>query len=355
MTEPTEQQPSNTDDRRQRIREAVRFFYDLQKLRIQQGNRAGSATIMLEEADREFHNKRAGALNSLERAELRNVERLCKKEPIYEWLRKQRGVGPTLAGVIISEIDVHRAPTVSALWRFAGLDVRGSGWTDTLDYDAEHTPEDAEFTAADLNAMDDVRIHDEPVVFSEGDAMFYLKHETPSHRYWISDDGAKVRAQHFVSGHAPRPTKGQKLGYNAWLRTKLVGVMADCMIKSKSPWREFYDQYKHRKQHSVVQQCMACEGTTKAKKGENKGKKCKNCNGTGGPAPWGESDGHRHRAAMRYMVKMFLAQLWEEWRKLEGLEIPRRYSEAVLGRVHGDHGGINVSSVASMNPLATST
>ena len=36
------------DDRRQRIREAVRFLYDLQKLRIQQGNRAGSETIMLD-------------------------------------------------------------------------------------------------------------------------------------------------------------------------------------------------------------------------------------------------------------------------------------------------------------------
>lgn len=267
-----EEQPKTSnpeDDRRQRIRESVRFFYDLQKLRIQQGNRAGSETIMLDEVDQNFHESRSVAMSSLERTELKNVERLCKKEKIYPWLKKQKGIGPTLAGVIISEIDIHKAETVSALWKFCGLDVR--------------------------------------------------------------------------DGKAPRPTKGQKLGYNGWLRTKLVGVAADCMLKCRSEWREHYDNYKHRKQHTLVDQCAGCDGKGKAKKGEGKGKKCKNCNGTGGPAPWGESDGHRHRAAMRYMTKMFLAELWKEWRAAEDLEVKAPYAEAVLGRVHGDHGGAGVS------------
>jgi hypothetical protein len=255
-------------DKRQRLREAVRFFYDLQKLRIQQGNRAGSDTIMLDTKDQEFHEARSKTLNELERRELKNIERLCKTEKIYTWLKSQRGIGPTMCGVIMAEIDIKRAETVSALWKYTGLDVQ--------------------------------------------------------------------------NGKAPRPTKGQKLTYNAWLRTKIVGVAADCMIKAGSPWRVYYDNYKLRLQSMNLEKCMGCDGTGKAKMGENKGKKCKNCKGVGKNAPWGASDGHRHRAAIRYMMKAFLRELYKEWRTLEGLEVRPPYAEAVLGRVHGDHGGAGV-------------
>ena len=34
-----------------------------------------------------------------------------------------------------------------------------------------------------------------------------------------------------------------------------------------------------------------------------------------------KTKGHRHNAAIRYMVKRFLADLYNVWRKLEGLEI----------------------------------
>lgn len=263
-----------TEDQRQRLREAVRFFYDLQKLRIQQGNRAGSDTIMLDTRDIEFHDSRSKTLNSLERAELKNIERLCKESApeIYKWLRAQKGIGPTMAGVILSEVDIYRAETVSALWKFAGLDVQ--------------------------------------------------------------------------NGKAPRRTKGQKLTYNSWFRTKMVGVAAGCMIKAGSDWRRFYDNRKTRRENQLVPTCMNCEGTGKAKIGEHKGKKCKNCGGTGKNAPWGASAGHRNRDAIRYMIKMFLQEMWLKWREIEGLEVHAPYAEAVLGRVHGDHGGAGVQPPA---------
>lgn len=255
---------------KQALRQAVRFFYDLQKLRIQQGNRGSSEAIILDDKDREFHEVRSDTLNTLERRELRHIEKLCREFSIYPWLKKQKGIGPTLAGVILSEIDITRAETPSSIWRFAGVDVQ--------------------------------------------------------------------------DGKAPRRTKGQVNTYNSFLRTKLLGVAADCMLRAGSEWRTFYDNYKTRKQNQRVEVCMACEGTKKAKKGELKGKPCKNCSATGGPAPWGESDGHRHRAALRYMIKMFLAALYNEWRPLEGLPVAAPYSEAYLGRVHGDHGGARPAS-----------
>lgn len=256
---------------RERIRQSVRFFYDLQKLRIQMGNRAGSDTAELEESDREHHETRAKTMHDLEKRELRHVRNLCKEHPIFPWLIEQKGVGPTMAGVIIAEVDIHRAETISALWKFAGLDVG-------------------------------------------------------------------------PDGRAPRRTKGKKNTYNSWLRTKLVGVLADCMIKANSPWREHYDHRKHRRQHQLVQQCMGCDGTGKAKQGEDKGKKCKNCKGTGGPAPWGTGDAHRHRDALRAMIKAFLRELWVKWREAEGLPVTEEYKVAVLGRVHGDHGGASLDT-----------
>jgi hypothetical protein len=40
--------------------------------------------------------------------------------------------------------------------------------------------------------------------------------------------------------------------------------------------------------------------------------------------------------AIRYMVKRFLADLYKNWRAIEGLVVAPEYSEGVLGKVHGE-------------------
>ncbi|KKK77226.1 hypothetical protein LCGC14_2855760, partial [marine sediment metagenome] len=47
------------------------------------------------------------------------------------------------------------------------------------------------------------------------------------------------------------------------------------------------------------------------------------------------SDGHAHRMALRYMVKMVLADIWKDWRALEGLDVRAPYQEAYLNHKHG--------------------
>lgn len=250
------------EQKRMEMRQAVRFFYDFQKLRIQSSNRSGSETAALSRGHLDTLAVQAFLLETLEKKALGNVKDLLKGWPIYnQWLKDQKGCGPTMSGVLLSEIDIHRAETPSAIWAYCGLAV-----------DAD--------------------------------------------------------------GHAQRRKKGEKCGYNPWLKSKIVKVLADCMIKARSPWREFYDNYKTRKQNQRVEICMACDGKKKINNA-----KCSNCKGTGGPAPWGKSDAHRHAAAMRYMVKMFLLEFWKEWRQLEGLPIVEPYAEVYLGRKHGDHGG----------------
>ena len=95
-------------------------------------------------------------------------------------------------------------------------------------------------------------------------------------------------------------TKGEKAPYNKWLRTKLCGVLGASFLKSKSPYSEFYYDYKNR--------------WVSAEKGK--------------------SDMHRHKAATRYMIKMFLIDLYVFWRTLEGLPVRPPYQEEYLGHKH---------------------
>lgn len=302
MTDDTQTEETNEHAR---IRTAVRFFYDLQTLRIQNGNRTSRTKSTLTKAEEAYFDKTKEGLEALERGALSEVKRALKGVPIYEqWLTKQKGCGPTMSGLIVSEIDIHNGfETPSKLWRYCGFAV--------------------------------------------------------------------------INGKAERRQKGVKAAYNPWLKAKLGHVLGECLIRANSPWREFYDNYKTRKQNQHVSKCMACDGSgtvafdTPKKDAshalrDNQKKpasqispdtqsdlaslksidthglsasRCKNCGGDGGPAPWGKSDAHRHNAAMRYMVKMFLLELWRVWRELEGLPVGETYAEAYLNRRHGDHGG----------------
>ena len=94
--------------------------------------------------------------------------------------------------------------------------------------------------------------------------------------------------------------------FNPFLKTKLTGVLGSSFIKQspdKCKYRKIYDDYKHR-----IENMDAHKEKSKL---------------------------HRHNMANRYMIKMFLIDLYNEWRKLEGLPVAPTYTEAKLGKVHG--------------------
>lgn len=93
--------------------------------------------------------------------------------------------------------------------------------------------------------------------------------------------------------------------FNPFLKTKLIGVLAPSFLKSQNErYVTIYADYKHRLENHETYKDV--------------------------------SRGHRHNMAMRYMIKMFLADLWEAWRKIEGLPPGTTYHEAILGHVHGE-------------------
>jgi hypothetical protein len=282
------------------IRIIVRGAYDIQKLRIQTGNRIvaqfkaklGQAPSHTEEEDldeaaqsllkdiRDEYKKlmdgvkkvslatfKAGPLIStftefslvqqyldLEESEKRhfaNLGKILMEHKIYtEFLADIKGIGPAMAGVIVSEIDIRRSKYPSSIHQYAGLGVE-----------------------------------------SDGRGTSKRKEHLFDIKYTDKDGNEAMR-------------KG--IRHNTFLKTKLMGVLAGSFLRAGStdnPYREIYDNYKHRLQNH--------------------------------PKWQGESKGHIHQAAQRYMIKMFICHLYNKWRALEGLEVHPPYSEGKLGMKHG--------------------
>ena len=174
-------------------------------------------------------------LEAQEKSHFRRLGNILKGYPIYnEFLLGVTGVGPAMAGVMLSEIDITKAEYPSSLHKYAGLDV-------------------------------------------------------------ASDGQGRSRKVQIKKG----------ITFNPFLKTKLVGVLGSSFIKQspdKCVYRKIYDDYKHRLEHMDAHK--------------------------------EKSKGHRHNMAVRYMVKMFLVDLYNAWRRIEGLPVAPTYSEAKLGKVH---------------------
>lgn len=279
------------------LRTIVRGAYDLQKLRIQTGNRiVGNFKAKLGQAPgepedeldaegkkilrdlRARYKKITDGVKSypkqknfkgdevistytelcliaqyvdLETDEDRHFQRLghvLDDYPLFvHYLDGVRGIGPAMAGVLLSEIDIAKARYPSSLWKYAGLDVAADG------------------------------------------------------------GGRSRKAEHLVKreyvNRAGEAAERNGITFNPFLKTKLIGVLAPSFIKLANPiYAPIYRGYKHRLENH--------------------------------PAHAEKSKGHRDNMAKRYMIKQFLADLHREWRTLEGLPVPPPYSEGKLGIDH---------------------
>lgn len=108
-----------------------------------------------------------------------------------------------------------------------------------------------------------------------------------------------------------RKTPGFICPFNQFLRAKLCGVLGASFLKCGSPYRQYYDNMRTRLE------------------AEDWGMAAKNPSDKTKPKAF-----HQHRAANRYMVKMFLRDLYVAWRTLEGLPVREPYAEEYLGKKH---------------------
>jgi hypothetical protein len=192
-----------------------------------------------------------GQYMDLEADEIRHFKRLeqvLEDFPIYtEFLKGVRGIGPAMAGVIVSEIDISKAHYPSSLWKYCGLDVTEDGKGRSRK--AEHL----------------VKVK------------------------YINRDGEEAERN--------------SITFNPFLKTKLVGVLAASFIKLSNPiYAPIYRGYKNRLENH--------------------------------PAHQEKTKLHRNNMAKRYLIKMFLVDLYKAWRTLEGLPVNSPYHEGKLGIVH---------------------
>ena len=113
------------------LRRKVRMFYDVQEMRLQAQGRllkkSPTNPIELHPRDLEKLAARVKELEGAEKHALSDLEEHLQEVPFYhdviEPERKGRfkGLGPRMAGVIISSFDIKREDTVSKMWAFAGL------------------------------------------------------------------------------------------------------------------------------------------------------------------------------------------------------------------------------------------
>lgn len=111
-----------------------------------------------------------------------------------------------------------------------------------------------------------------------------------------------------------RYTKGEAGGGNKTLRT-MVWNMANSMTKNRAcPYRDVYDRTKARLEVS------------------EKVVKTRNNQGHAVEVPWKDAmKSHRHGAALRAVMKHFLADYWMVGREIAGMDTRPLYVEQVLG------------------------
>lgn len=202
-------------------------------------------------------------LNLLESEErvFKTIGRVLEDFPVYEhFLKDIRGCGPAMSAVMLAYFDFSKSKYVSSLWRYAGLDVVT---------EQRVNAETGEITE---------------VVRARGR---YKEHLVETK---------------YVDREGKEQTK-MGLSYNPFLHTKLLGVLASCLLRSGSEYKKYYDDYKARKSTD--------------------------------PRHAMKSKGHIANMAERYMIQRLLKDLYVHGRTLGGFEVYPEYHEAYHGHVHG--------------------
>jgi hypothetical protein len=101
-------------------RALVTMYYDLQEHRIALANQTRALVTAARPAEVVDHF--SSQVYSLERQMIGVLDEFSTASEVGRWARAQRGIGPVLAAGLLAHIDIERAQTAGAIWRFAGLD-----------------------------------------------------------------------------------------------------------------------------------------------------------------------------------------------------------------------------------------
>lgn len=252
------------------LRALVDSYFSAQKSRIGWGNRLDAVKrgVDVQEDPKllqaQFYHDQ---FHAIEEKAFDEIATELETYKVWPWLKRVKGIGPTLAGKLLSEIDIKRAQHVSSLWAFCGLGLRqgeGEKWQCTECSEPAFTDHDV--------------------------ALFHVQsmHGLES----APETGLKV----LPNWQIQRLRKGVKIDYSPRLKATCY-LIGTSFLRCGSPYRRVYDSAKEY---------------YKAKRPD-----------------WTLK--HQDMAARRKMVKIFLSHLWVKYRQAEGLAVSKPYAMERLG------------------------
>lgn len=189
------------------------------------------------------------------------------------WLSTVKGVGPTLACKILGRLDIREAKHISSFWKYSGL-----ATVPAVLYRCPTCKLERAYP---------------PKYKVTG------KHETHGTKRQCKDLMVAVAGpEDDIRCAQPRGEHGKPRDYDAYMKKTMYLIGMSFVKCGSGPYEECY-----RRERAKIQ----------VEKGH--------C--------WAK--GKLHYWALRKTQKMFLADLWCEWRKLEGLPISEPYAVAHLG------------------------
>lgn len=138
--------------------------------------------------------------------------------------------------------------------------------------------------------------------------------------WWLCGLGVK-------DGKAIRPVKGEVLNYDMRLKSVLLGRLGSQFLKNGDPFaRMLYDDFKAKE----VTKAFAAGRTTDTKCTNCDGRDDDTCNICAGTGKVQVEIG-AHKRAIRKVVKLWVACLWDVWRRAEGLPVTEHYAQSHMG------------------------
>lgn len=385
----------------QELRAVVRGTYDLQRLRIQMGNRVtanfkaklGSGPKALTEKQlekeaqkllgdlRASHKRITDAiiekykgvtpknfigdelistyteyvlvnqyteLIKQEESQFSSIPTILAGNPVYDnFLEGVAGVGPQMAGVLLSEIDFTRCKYASSLWKLGGLDVV------TIGHYVNDKGEEKILPARVIELHYETNGH-EAVLLAEGKYPVTLEQVGRSRKefclelseYTAKDGTIKVK---------------QGISFNPFLKTKLIGVLASSFLRAGKTLVDgigmssakrlelakslgYKAKVKSEDDDDDVSSGFPVDDFLRANGHDvifypsHYGKMYYDNRArlVASPHHKEKTALHIHNMALRFMIKRFLVDLYVHGRKSVGMPVHEEYGVAKLGMIpHG--------------------
>lgn len=113
---------ANAELNREEALALVGMYDSIQRLRIGAGNKVDAHERRVDiVSDPAVVTRLKGHLSVLEHEAARVMGAFAKSHPLGRWAMRNHGVGPVIAAGFLAHIDVTKAPSAGAVWKFAGM------------------------------------------------------------------------------------------------------------------------------------------------------------------------------------------------------------------------------------------